>query len=102
MVRVNGFSIVRDPTMAATPDDLFNAAKLDQARNTNNRVGSNLTQLTFLPEDSTHTHRVSMTQLVCSTCLTLSFPVAKPMCLLPLDASPALRSILFPPLAPAR
>ncbi|CAO1940425.1 unnamed protein product [Urochloa humidicola] len=42
-VKVNGFAC-KDP-MAVTPDDFFNAARLDQPRNTMNKFGSIVTNI---------------------------------------------------------
>nr|CAB3490570.1 unnamed protein product [Digitaria exilis] len=59
--RVNGFPC-KDP-MAVTPDDFFNAAKLDQPRNTKNKFGSIVTNVNVSQFPGLNTLGISLARI---------------------------------------
>ncbi|KAF8665865.1 hypothetical protein HU200_053946 [Digitaria exilis] len=60
-VRVNGFPC-KDP-MAVTPDDFFNAAKLDTPRNTKNKFGSIVTNVNVSQFPGLNTLGISLARI---------------------------------------
>ncbi|PAN43772.1 hypothetical protein PAHAL_8G261700 [Panicum hallii] len=60
-VRVNGFPC-KDP-MSVTPDDFFNAARLDQPRNTMNRFGSIVTNINVTQFPGLNTLGISLARI---------------------------------------
>ncbi|AQK50322.1 putative germin-like protein 12-4 [Zea mays] len=60
-VKVNGF-VCKDP-MAVNADDFFKAAKLDQPRDTKNKVGSNVTLINVMQLPGLNTLGISLARI---------------------------------------